>query len=77
MTVPSYRVPVLIKGHVVVKYPDGKCVGDYIGGLPRDAEAEVGATAPFMCGARMVDYTVEVAGPALLVERTRYWGMLG
>lgn len=66
---PTYRVPVLIKGFAVVSFPDGKGVGDYIGGLPRDAEAEVSATAPFLCGARMVDYTVEVAGPALPVER--------
>jgi hypothetical protein len=65
---PTYRVPVVIKGFVVVRYPDGKGAGDYMGGLPRDAEAEVCATTPFLGAARMVDYTVELSGQALRVE---------
>jgi hypothetical protein len=66
---PTYRVPVVIKGFAVVRYPDGKGAGDYVGGLPRDAEAEVCATAPYLGGARMVDYRVELDGPAQRVER--------
>jgi hypothetical protein len=66
---PTYRVPVVIKGFAMINYPDGKGVGDYIGGLPRDAEAEVRATAPFLGGAQMLDYTVELNGPAQHVKR--------
>jgi|APFre7841882724_1041349.scaffolds.fasta_scaffold111831_2 hypothetical protein len=66
---PTYRVPVLIKGFAVVKYPDGKAAGDYVGGLPRDAEAEVSANVPYLCGARMVDFTIELDGQAQAVER--------
>lgn len=64
----TYRVPVLIRGHALVTYPEGKAVGDYLGGLPRDAEAEVRLTTPFICGARMVDFTVELTGPARRIE---------
>ena len=67
---PTYRVPVVIKGFAVIKYPDGKGAGDYVGGLPRDAEAEVRATTPFLGGARMIDYTVELDGPAQHVRRS-------
>jgi hypothetical protein len=35
----TYRVPVVIRGFAIVNYPDGKGAGDYVGGLPRDAEA--------------------------------------
>lgn len=66
---PMYRVPVVIKGYAVVRYPDGKGAGDYMGGLPRDAEAEVRATIPFLGSARMVDYTVDVSGDAQRVDR--------
>lgn len=62
---PAYRVPVLIRGIVTVKYPDGKAVGDYIGGLPRDAEQEVLAhPAPFVCGAPLEQFSIELADPA-------------
>jgi hypothetical protein len=64
----TYRVPVLIKGHALVRYPEGKAAGDYIGGLPRDAESEVRLNTPFLCGARMVDVTVELTGPAQRIE---------
>jgi hypothetical protein len=53
----------------MINYPDGKGVGDYIGGLPRDAEAEVRATPPFLGGSQMLDYTVELNGPAQHVKR--------
>jgi len=64
----TYRVPVLIKGYAIVKYPEGKAAGDYMGGLPRDAEAEACANPPFLCGARMTDFTVQLNGPAERVE---------
>lgn len=67
---PLYRVPVVVKGYAIVRYPDGKGAGDYVGGLPRDAEAEGRATTPFLGGARMVDYTVEVTGKAQPVGRS-------
>ena len=67
---PTYRVPVVIKGFAMIKYPDGKGAGDYVGGLPRDAEAEVRATAPYLGGARMMEYTVELDGPAQHVRRS-------
>jgi hypothetical protein len=66
-----YRVPVVIKGFAVVRYPDGKGAGDYVGGLPRDAEAEVSANRPYICGAPMVDYTVEVGGLAERIDGSR------
>jgi hypothetical protein len=66
----TYRVPVVIKGFAVIKYPDGKGAGDYVSGLPRDAEAEVRATVPYLGGARMMDYTVELNGPAQQVKRS-------
>ena len=62
----TYRVPVLIKGFAIVKYPQGKGAGDYTGGLPRDAENEVLVNTPFICGARMQDCTVQLAGEAHL-----------
>lgn len=64
----TYRVPVLIKGYAIVKYPEGKAVGDYMGGLPRDAEAEVCANTPYICGTQMLDFTVALAGQAELVK---------
>jgi len=66
---PTYRVPVVIKGFAVVKYPDGKGAGDYVGGLPRDAEAEASANLPWICGSRMVDFTVELTGQAQQIDR--------
>ena len=59
-----YRVPVLIRGFALVKFPEGKAVGDYIGGLPRDAEAEVCCSTPFTCGSAMTEFVVELAGQA-------------
>ena len=67
---PTYRVPVVIKGFAMVTYADGKGAGDYVGGLPRDAEAEVRATPPYLGGTRLVDYTVELNGPAQHVTRS-------
>jgi hypothetical protein len=67
---PLYRVPVVIKGYAVVRYPDGRGAGDYTGGLPRDAETEVRATVPFLGSSRMVDYTVDVSGEAQRIERS-------
>jgi hypothetical protein len=64
----TYRVPVVIKGFAVLKYPQGKGAGDYTGGLPRDAEQEVRLNTPFICGARMEGCTVELAGEAQLSE---------
>ena len=66
---PTYRVPVVIKGCAVVKYPDGKGAGDYVGGLPRDAETEVSTNLPWICGSRMGDFTVELNGQAQQVDR--------
>jgi hypothetical protein len=67
---PVYRVPVVVRGFAIVRYPDGKGAGDYVGGLPRDAEAEVRATTPFLGASRLVDYTVEVAGEAQPLARS-------
>ena len=64
----TYKVPVVITGFAVVKFPEGKAVGDYIGGLPRDAEFEVCNEAPFLCGSRMEDYKVDLAGEALRAD---------
>jgi hypothetical protein len=61
---PTYKVPIVITGFAVVRYPDGKGVGDYIGGLPRDAEAEVLVTAPYLGPEPMIDCTVELSGMA-------------
>jgi hypothetical protein len=66
----TYRVPVVIKGFALINYPEGKGVGDYVGGLPRDAEAEVVATPPYLGSKRMTDYTVELDGPAQQVGRS-------
>lgn len=65
---PIYRVPIVIKGYAILKYPQGKAAGDYTGGLPRDAESEVLINTPFICGARMEGCTVALAGQALIVE---------
>lgn len=60
-----YRVPIVIRGYVTVKYPDGKAVGDYVGGLPRDAEQEVlMQPPPVVCGVPLESCSVELAGPA-------------
>lgn len=67
---PTYLVPVVIKGFAIVKYPDGKGAGDYVGGLPRDAEAEVRATTPYLGSSRLTDYTVELDGQAQHVRRS-------
>lgn len=67
---PTYRVPVVIKGFAMIKYPGGKGAGDYAGGLPRDAEAEARTTVPFLGGARLIDYTIELDGPAQYVTQS-------
>lgn len=64
----TYRIPVVIKGYAIVKYPQGKAAGDYTGGLPRDAENEVLLNTPFICGARMQECTVELAGQARIAD---------
>lgn len=66
----TYRVPVLIKGYAVVRFGEGRGVGDYLGGMPRDAEFEVRNGVPYLCGARMEDASVELTGPAELIART-------
>lgn len=68
--IPMYRVPVVIKGYAVVRYPDGRGAGDYTGGLPRDAEAEVRVTTPFLGNSRILDFTVEVSGEAQRIDRS-------
>lgn len=61
----TYRVPVVMRGYAIVRYPDGKAVGDYLGGLPRDAEQEVLAhPAPTLCGSRMHSFSMALDGPA-------------
>lgn len=67
---PTYRVPVVIRGFAVIRYPDGRGAGDYTGGLPRDAEQEIRCTTPFLGGSRMVDFSVEVSGQAERIERS-------
>lgn len=64
----TYRVPVVIRGYAVVRFPQGKASGDYLGGLPRDAEFEATHTAPFLCGNRMEEFTIELNGQAVIVE---------
>ena len=64
----TYRIPVVIKGYAIVKYPQGKAAGDYAGGLPRDAENEVVLNTPFICGAWMQECTVELAGQASIAD---------
>jgi hypothetical protein len=64
----TYRVPVVIKGYAIVQFPQGKGSGDYVGGLPRDAEFEVLNTAPFLCGHRMEEFAIELSGQAAIVE---------
>jgi hypothetical protein len=64
----TYRVPVLIKGYAIVRFPVGKASGDYLGALPRDAEFEALNTAPFLCGNVMEDFAIELAGQAAVVE---------
>ncbi len=61
---PTYRVPVLIKGLAVVKYGEGKSAGDCFGGLRRDAEAKVGANTPYLCAAQMADFGFKLNGQA-------------
>ncbi len=63
-----YKVPVTITGEAIVKFPEGKAVGDYMGGLPRDAEFEVRNQTPFMCGARMENVKIDLTGTARLVD---------
>lgn len=61
---PTYKIPIVVKGFAMIKYPHGKCVGDYVGGLPRDAESEVLITTPFLGPEPMIDYTIELSGLA-------------
>jgi hypothetical protein len=60
----TYRVPIVIKGFAVLKYPQGKGAGDYTGGLRSDGEYEVCLDTSFICGARMERCPVELAGGA-------------
>ena len=66
----TYKVPVVITGFAVVKFPEGKAVGDYIGGLPRDAEFEVCNESPFLCGARMENCKINLAGETAREDRS-------
>ena len=66
----TYKVPVVITGFAVVKFPEGKAVGDYIGGLPRDAEFEVCNESPFFCGARMENCKINLAGETARADRS-------
>ncbi|MEO8739099.1 MAG: hypothetical protein ABI537_05280 [Casimicrobiaceae bacterium] len=65
---PTYRVPIVIKGYAILQYPQGKGAGDYTGGLPRDAESEVLVNTPFICGAWMEECTVALSGQAKIAE---------
>jgi hypothetical protein len=67
-TMITYRVPIVIRGFAIVKYADGKASADYISGLPGDAEKEVSMNRPFICGARMEEFTIELAGHAEAVK---------
>jgi hypothetical protein len=60
----AFRVPVVIRGYAIVRYGQGRGIGDYVGGLPRDAEFEALNSAPYLCGARMLEAMVELAGEA-------------
>jgi hypothetical protein len=60
----AFRVPLVIRGYAVVRYGQGRGTGDYVGGLPCDAEFEALNGAPYLCGARMLEASVELAGPA-------------
>ncbi|MEP7182460.1 MAG: hypothetical protein ABI886_09755 [Betaproteobacteria bacterium] len=64
----TYSIPVVVKGYAIVKYPQGKAAGDCTGGLPRDAENEDLLNTPFICGARMQECTVELAGQARIAD---------
>lgn len=66
-----YRVPVVIRGYAVLKYPDGKATGDYVGGLPRDAEQEVLLQPPpVVCGAPLEDCRFALDGLAEIADPT-------
>ena len=64
----TYRVPIVIKGYAILKSPEGIGAGDYTGGLPRDAESEVLINTPFICGMRMQECTIALAGQARISE---------
>jgi hypothetical protein len=66
---PTYRVPAVIKGFAVVKYPDGKGAGDNVGGPPRDAEARARTNLPWVRGLGVADFTVEPNGQPQQVDR--------
>ena len=63
---PIYRVPVVIRGDAIVKYPDEKAVGEDTGGRPRDAEGEVCANTPYLVP--RLNVTVELAGQTALIK---------
>ena len=65
---PTYRVPVLIKGLAVAKVGEGTSAGDDVGGLRRDAKARVGANTPYLCRAQMADFGVELNAQAKQFE---------
>jgi hypothetical protein len=64
----TYRIPIVIRGFAIVKYAQGKASGDYMSGLPRDAEKEVCMNTPFLCGTRMQSCSIELTGDAEAVE---------
>lgn len=65
---PMYRVPAVIKDCAIVRLADGSGAGDYVGGLPRDAEAEVRSAPLYLCTARMAEYPAGSSGQALQVD---------
>lgn len=61
----TYKAAVVITDFPIVKFPEEKAVGDYIGGLPRGAEFEICNESPFLCGARMENFKITLAGKTL------------
>ena len=68
LVMPTHKALMLTDSLSVRMHADGKSGGSYIRGFPRHAAAAVKATAPFLCGPRMFDYTIEVAGQARPVQ---------
>jgi len=56
----TYYVSILISGPAIVKHPQGRAATDHTGGLPLDVESGVTGSPPFICGAWMDKYTVEL-----------------
>lgn len=63
-----YRVPVVIKGHAVLKCPGGARVGHDTGGLPSDAGHEFALHTPLIDGACMEARAVALPGDAKPLE---------